>query len=322
VAFASPTLKARFTGDRRRTTIYNALVPTRTAAASKIEIIRAHNLAQIPWLVHGFSTRIGGFSQVYGGRSLNLGYTHDDSREAVERNRAAFLAAIGTADWPLLGVRQIHSDLIWPGEDHHPPAGDGLVTGTAGILLTVRTADCHPILLVDVRKRAVVTLHAGWRGTLRRIAEKGVGEMRRWFNSRPEDLRAAIGPGIHVCCYEVGEDVREQFQSQFTYSNALFTETKETDAIRERYPLLFLTARAPGHIEPMLPVKIRLDLVEANRRQLLAAGLRARHISASTLCTACRTDLLFSHRAERGKTGRMMAAIGILEPGRGAIATE
>jgi YfiH family protein len=288
-------------------------VRTRTAADSKIEIIRADNLAKTPWLVHGFSTRLGGYSAVYGGFSLNLGYTHNDSREAVKRNRAAFMTAMGTPDWPLLGVRQIHSDLIWRAEDQHPSAGDGLLSGTAGILLTVRTADCHPILLVDVKKRAVAALHAGWRGTLKRIAEKGVGEMRRWFGSRPEDLRAAIGPGIHVCCYEVGEEVREQFQAQFTYADTLFTETKETDAIRERYPLLFLTARAPGHIEPMLPVKIRLDLVEANRRQLLAAGMRAADISASGLCTGCRTDLLFSHRAEKGNTGRMIAAIGIFD---------
>lgn len=291
--------------------VYNGLVAKKAASRQKIQFLQAENLAAIPWLVHGFSTRAGGFSRIYGGNALNLGYTRDDSRAAVDRNRAALQKALGAPDWPLAMVHQVHSDLIWLEEREHPGVGDGLLTQTPGVLLSVRTADCHPILLVDVRKRAVGVLHAGWRGTLKRIAEKGVGEMRRWFGSRPEDLRAALGPGIHGCCYEVGEEVREQFHSQFDYADALFTETKESDPIRDRYPLLFLTARAPGHIEPCLPVKIRLDLVEANRRQLLAAGLRSRHIWASPLCTACHTDKLFSYRAENGKTGRMMALAGI-----------
>jgi YfiH family protein len=302
---------------------------------SSIQVLHADNL-DLPWLIHGFSTRLGGFSQAYGGHALNLGYTHDDSRDLVSRNRAAFFRALGAPGWPLVSVRQIHSDLIWPvtAAGPRPPefttaydaqratrngkretpfahAGDALLTATPGLLLSIRTADCLPILLADPRRRAVGIVHAGWRPTLRRIAEKAVGEMRRWFGSRPQDLRAAIGPGIHACCYEVGEEVREQFHSQFAYAGALFTETKDSDDIHARYPLLFLVQRAPGHIEPNLPVKIRLDLVDANRRQLLDAGLRPRHLSASPLCTACRTDLLFSHRAERGLTGRLMAVIAI-----------
>ena len=151
--------------------------------------------------------------------------------------------------------------------------------------------------------------HAGWRGTVKRIVEKGVGEMQRWFGTRPGDLRAAIGPGVHGCCYSVGPEVRTQFESQFEYGSKLFREVEESDPVREKYPLLFLTARAPGHSE--LPKKIFLDLVEANRRQLLAVGVAAKNISASPLCTSCRTDLLFSYRAEKGVTGRMMAAAGI-----------
>lgn len=285
----------------------------KTASRRKLQLLQAENLATIPWLVHGFSTRAGGFSKAYGGGALNLGDTREDSRNAVERNRAAFQKALGVPDWPLAMVHQVHSDLIWLEGHEHPGVGDGLLTQTPGVLLSVRTADCHPILLADIKKRAVGVLHAGWRGTLKRIAEKGVGEMRRWFGSRPEDLRAAVGPGIHGCCYEVGEEVRELFQSQFVYAGSLFTENKESDSIRDRYPLLFLTARAPGHIEPCLPVKIRLNLVEANRRQLLASGLRPRQIWASPLCTACHADLLFSYRAENGKTGRMMAVAGIAD---------
>jgi hypothetical protein len=133
--------------------------------------------------------------------------------------------------------------------------------------------------------------------------------MHRHFGSNPRDLKTAIGPGIHSCCYEVGPEVREQFESQFSYASKLFHEVEERDPVREKYPMLFLTARPPGH--SVLPKKIFLDLVEANRRQLLAAGVTARNIEGSSLCTNCRPDLLFSYRAEKGKTGRMMSVVGI-----------
>lgn len=186
-----------------------------------------------------------------------------------------------------------------------------MITATSGLLLGIQTADCFPVMLVDAKRRVVGVFHAGWRGTLKRIVEKGVGEMRRYFGSDPHDLKAAIGPGIHGCCYEVGEEVRNKFESQFSYAEKLFREAKESDPVREKYPLLFLTARAPGHGE--LPKKIFLDLVEANRQQLIAAGVPKKNIEASEFCTNCRTDLLFSYRAEKGKTGRMMAVVGVRE---------
>ena len=144
---------------------------------------------------------------------------------------------------------------------------------------------------------------------MKRIVEKGVGEMGRYFGTLPGDVKAAIGPGVHGCCYEVGTEVRDQFASQFAYAAELFRESKDSDPIRRKYPLLFLSARPPGHSD--LPKKIFLDLVEANRRQLLDAGVPATNIGASPLCTSCRTDLLFSHRKENGVTGRLMAVVGI-----------
>ncbi|HEV2717969.1 MAG TPA: polyphenol oxidase family protein, partial [Terriglobales bacterium] len=176
-------------------------------------------------------------------------------------------------------------------------------------VLAILTADCLPVILIDTKRGAVGVFHAGWRGTLKRIVEKGAGEMCRCFGTHARDIKAAIGPAIHSCCYEVGPEVRQQFESQFEYAAELFREVKESDPIREKYPLLFLSGRAPGHSE--LPRKIFLDLVEANRRQLLAAGVSVKNIGASALCTACHTDLLFSHRAERGMTGRLMAAVAI-----------
>jgi purine-nucleoside/S-methyl-5'-thioadenosine phosphorylase / adenosine deaminase len=289
-------------------------VPTLGRTKSQLNILQVGRLQQLPWLIHGFSTRVGGSSRCYGEGTLNLGFTKQDSTSAVERNRSAFLRELGVDDkhpWPLVTLRQVHSDVIHPvaGSPEHPLAGDGLITSEPKLLLAVQTADCLPVMMVDRKQRAVGVFHAGWRGTVKRIVEKGVGEMRRWFGSNARDLEAAIGPGVHNCCYTVGEEVREKFISQFEYGAKLFREVKESDPVREKYPLLFLTARAPGHSK--LPVNIFLDLVEANRRQLIDAGVPAKHIEASPLCTSCRTDLLFSHRAEKGVTGRMMGVVGV-----------
>jgi polyphenol oxidase len=289
-------------------------VRTRAPAKSKLTVLESSHLQELRWLTHGFSTRHGGHSRVYGGKALNLGFTERDSKLAVERNRAAFLKKVGargSRPWPLIVLRQVHSDLIHAitTAPQTQPVGDGLITATPGLLLAVQTADCLPVIVVDKKHRAVGVFHAGWRGTVNRIVEKGVGEMRRHFGSRPRDLAAAIGPGVHNCCYTVGEEVRDNYASQFAYAAELFHEVEESDPVREKYPMLFLTARAPGH--NTLPKKIFLNLVEANRRQLLEAGVPAKNIEASPLCTSCRTDLLFSHRAEKGVTGRMMAVAGI-----------
>ena len=288
---------------------------TNRVAKNKLQLLRSEKLGKLAWLVHAFSTRHGGVSRVYGGSTLNLGFTQQDSRSAVERNRELFLKALGAANgrksWPLVSLRQIHSDLIHRVDrmPEHPLAGDGMVTDTPALLLAVQTADCLPIILVDRKRRAVGVFHAGWRGTVKRIVEKGVGAMRKHFGSDPRNLVAAIGPGVQGCCYEVGEEVRTKFETQFAYASSLFREVKESDPVREKYPLLFLTARAPGHSE--LPVRLFLDLVEANRRQLLGAGVLAKNIDAAAPCTACHSELLFSFRAEKGVTGRMMAAVGV-----------
>ena len=309
-------------------------MPTRAPIHSKLTVLRAKHLSQLSWLVHGFSTRGGGSSRAYGKGELNLGFTKDDSRATVERNRAAFVRELGAvtgkrrksktapsrsinSPWPLVTLHQIHSDIIRCVDSvpdltrGEPLSGDGLITATPGLLLAIQTADCLPVILVDAKRHVVGVFHAGWRGTVQRIVEKGVGEMHRCFGSRPRDLKAAIGPGIQGCCYEVGEEVRTKFESQFDYGASVFREVKDSDPVREKYPLLFLTARAPGHGE--LPNKIFLDLVEANRQQLLAAGVPKKSIEASPLCTHCHPELLFSYRAEKGKTGRMMGVAGIRE---------
>jgi polyphenol oxidase len=284
--------------------------------SKSIAILQAQSLKRLPWLVHGFSTRQGGVSRCYGGGTLNLSLTQHDTKENVERNRALFIEAVGAnredgRPWPLVQLKQIHSSIVHlvTGASREPLAGDGLITATAGLLLAVKTADCVPVLVADVKRRVIGAFHAGWHGTVARVVEKGIGEMRRQFGSVPRDLRAVIGPSIRQCCYQIGSEVRAEFQSQFSYADELFEEVFDANAIYVRYPLLFLNQRAPGHGE--LGPEIHLDLVEANRRQLQDAGMREEQISVIEGCTACDSGRFFSHRAEFGQTGRMMAVIGI-----------
>lgn len=288
----------------------------KSTAGKRIDLLRASNLATQKWLVHGFSTRHGGVSSAYGKSALNLGFTEKDSRANVAENRRRFLGALSEGrvrvKRALVSLKQVHGDHIHHFESASTAqlTGDGAVTNVPGVVLSIQTADCLPVLLADPVNQAVGAFHAGWRGTLERIVQKGVGEMQRRFGTAPKDVIAAIGPGIHACCYKVGEEVREKFHTQFSYAAELFHEVSDSDPVHQKYPLLFLTARAPGHSE--LGPELHLDLVEANRRQLLDAGVLAKNIEASPLCTACRTDLLFSHRAEHGNTGRMLAAIEVL----------
>ena len=284
--------------------------------AASVEILHADSLSSIPWLVHGFSTREGGVSTCYGGKSLNLGLTSHDTRANVERNRALFLKAVGAVNkgknlLPVAQVRQVHSAVTHRVDEvtERAPAGDGMITNVSGLLLAIKTADCVPVLIADLKNRVVGAFHAGWRGTVARMVEKGVGEMRRQFGSVPSDLRAAIGPCIRKCCYSVGTEVRGEFESQFTYAGELFEEVFDSNAIHIKYPLLFMNQHAPGHGD--LGPEIHLDLVKANMHQLEEAGLPPEYISVVEGCTASDTKRFFSHRAEGGNTGRMFSVIGI-----------
>ena len=278
---------------------------------------------ELPWLIHGFSARPGGVTTIYSpdraAGELNLGFTASDTKRNVERNRRLFTESLThakpAAKKPrLTTLRQIHSSIIHEATPataalDAPPQADGLITDQPGILLAVQTADCIPILIVDPVNQVVAAFHAGWRGTVRRIVQNGVGLMRLRYGSDPAKLLAAIGPGIGPCCYAVGEEVVSEFTSQFAYAPKLFREVYDLDPIKEKYPMLFLTARAPGHSN--LGPQTHLDLWQANRRQLLDAGLKPKNIWLAEECTACSTDKYFSHRAERGFTGRLMSVVGL-----------
>jgi YfiH family protein len=231
-----------------------------------------------------------------------------DSRENVLANRRKFQSAVGASDFHLIPLKQIHSSILHPisAPPANPCIGDASATNRAGLLLAIQTADCVPILLVDPKKRAIAAIHAGWRGTQARITQKAVGRMQFQFDSKPSDLIAAIGPSIGPCCYEVAADFVTKFTAQFADAHEYFDEPRTGD---EPNPLQWLNMKPPGHQPP--PKNVRLDLRKANRAQLLAAGLHAQSIFVSDLCTACRTDLLFSHRREGPLSGRLMSVIGI-----------
>jgi polyphenol oxidase len=282
-------------------------------------ILEALPLAREKWLTHGFSTRTGGASHLADPYSrskqaeqvLNLGFSEWDERARVEQNRRRFQKALGAEAMPLVALSQIHSDIIHvvDAAPEQPLQGDALITASPGLLITVQAADCIPILLADPEHRVVAAIHAGWRGTLKRIAEKTVGRMRMLFGTRPEKIIAAVGPGIGRCCYEVGPEVAKEFGSQFENARDWFDGPYDALASGEDpNPLPWLTMMPPGHQPP--PPSVQLDLHAANRAILESAGVAAKNISVSDLCTSCRTDLLFSYRREK-ITGRLMAAIGI-----------
>jgi YfiH family protein len=291
----------------RRPTISS---PWSLRSAGGLQILELAAFKKLPWLVHGFSTRAGGASVLDSGeRVLNLGFTGWDRRENGSRNRRIFQSAIGGSDLILAPLKQIHSSIVrfFSEPPKEPCKGDASFTMSHGVLLGVQTADCVPILLVDPKKRAVAAIHAGWRGTLARVAEKTVGEMRAHCDSKPGDLLAALGPAIGRCCYEVGTDLVTEFTSQFADAGEYFDELRTGE---EPNPLQWLNMMPPGHQPP--PKNVRLDLRQASRSQLLAAGLREPNIFVSELCTACHPSLFFSYRKEAGRTGRLLSVAGIL----------
>jgi YfiH family protein len=203
----------------------------------------------------------------------------------VQINRVRFGAAIGAPGWPILKLKQVHSGIVVDMHDTSAAGnaieGDASVTGLQGVMLGVQTADCVPILIADSEAKAVAAIHAGWRGTAARIAKATVAALREKYGIDPKNLTAAIGPHIGVCCYEVGEEVVEAMNEPAVFNR------------RPEWP------------------KAHLNLGEANRRQLIDAGIPEPQIDSSSLCTRCREDLFHSFRRDGKRTGHMLSLIGM-----------
>jgi polyphenol oxidase len=228
------------------------------------------------------STRHGGVSQPpYA--SLNLGKSTDDHPDHVAENRRRFCAELGFGVADLAWSRQVHGPDIRVVDAPGGSEGyDALITDHAGILLSISVADCTPILVFDPQKRAIAAIHAGWRGTVAGIVERTLRRMGEQYGTRGADCYAYVGACISADEFEVGDEVAERFSPDFKKWNA------------ERG-------------------KFFVDLKQANAAQLRVAGLPSAHIEVSPHCTIRHNADFFSHRAERGTTGRMAAAIGFLE---------
>jgi polyphenol oxidase len=257
--------------------------------AGKIHYLESGAFSATGVAVQGFTTRHEGVSrQPY--NSLNLGCNTFDSPHNVQGNRSILARAFGATTHKMVTVSQVHGlDLLIidtpnPEYSHFQKLEcDGIVTNQPGVMIGVCVADCVPLLLLDPVKRVVAALHAGWKGTAGNMAKKGVYTMVEMFASEPADILAAIGPSIGGCCYEVDIPVMEAFTKSGSGLECFDRET------------------APG--------KWRLKLADANRQQLLQAGLPCTNIATSGLCVSCEHDLFFSYRRDKGETGRQMGFI-------------
>lgn len=244
-------------------------------------------------ITHAFSTRRGGVSNPPFS-SLNLSFNVGDDRESVRENRCRLLSDLEIGDRPLVKVRQVHGDEILLIDEEVAkrtafPGGllseskDALITARAGIILTVFVADCVPLLLFDRAKKVIAAVHAGWRSTAARLAEKVICRMEQDFGTRPEDCVVAIGPSIGICCYEVDEPVIQAFREGFAHWSQWATETE----------------KGTWH----------LDLSGANRALLLESGVLPDSIFSAGYCVSCHSELFYSHRRDGKRTGRMVGLI-------------
>lgn len=237
-------------------------------------------------VVHAFTTRTGGAS-TGPWAWLNLGRGSSDDPRTVAANRARVLEALGAGGWAHVETAQVHGDVVAvvgrADDGQVIPGADGLATAEPGVVLAVHAADCVPVLLADPRARVVAAVHAGWRGIAAGVAVQAVLVLADRFGSRPEDLRAALGPAILACHYEVDEPVVARLRRWPWWEDVL-------------------TPSRPGHW--------RMDLHGAVRRQLVDAGVPPAQVETLAWCTYEHPDLFYSYRRD-GTTGRQAALIAL-----------
>lgn len=246
---------------------------------------------------HLMSTRRGGVSEgdLW---SMNLSYARGDRKENVDENFRRIAQVLGCSMEDFVCSDQTHTTnirhvtaadrgkgVVRP-RDYHDV--DGLITDEPGIALATFYADCVPLLFVDPVRRAVGLSHSGWRGTVGEMGLHTVRAMEETFGCRPENMLAGIGPSICRDCYEVSADVAEEFRTLMGKEHMQRTGVKETDILYEKGGGKYL-----------------LDLWKANEAVCLAAGILREHISVTDICTCCNQELLFSHRASKGRRGNL-----------------
>jgi YfiH family protein len=262
--------------------------------AGTLPVYRFDQLNDDPELVHAVFTRLGGVSlPPYA--SLNLGHTVGDDPTAVSTNHNRVYEALGVGRSQIVTCHLTHSAdvLVVTAADSGQTVGQGdaMVTADTDVYLGMRFADCVPILLRDPVRRAIGLVHAGWRGTVKNVAQAAVQTMVDKLGCSPQAITAIIGPSIGRCCYQVGEEVIQAVEAAFS--------SQSTSGNGDNGAHLF--SRHNGRYA-------YFDLWEANRQQLAAAGVG--EVVMAGLCTACHADHFFSHRAEKGQTGRFGVVLG------------
>ena len=258
-------------------------------------------LSEIPFIRHGFSTKLGGVSNGMFS-TMNLGSEtspYVDEPSNIEENYRRMAKSIGFEVTSVVVSIQVHKTNIRVVNETDCGKGlfiprdydeiDGLITNKPNITLVTKYADCVPLYFVDPVKKAIGLTHSGWRGTVSKIGQITVEEMHKCFGSNPKDIIAVIGPSICADCYEISEEVALEFRKAFP---------SDQDGT-------ILKPKGNG--------KYRCDLWEANRSVLSEAGLTPEHIHSSGVCTSCNSDLLFSHRKTQGKRGSLAAFLTMIE---------
>lgn len=254
------------------------------------------NIEQTNLVNHGISTRLGGVSKKHLS-SMNLSFTRGDETKNVIENYKRITKALGVEYDSLVLSMQTHTTNIKVVTENDRGKGltkerdysdiDGFITNERGITLVTFYADCVPLFFVDPVNKVIGSSHSGWRGTVNKIGKKTVEKMQKYYGTKPEDIIAAIGPSICMDCYEVSEEVVEEFRKNFQIDEMNHMCHKNDNG------------------------KFQLDLWQANRYVLLEAGILNKNISVTNICTCCNPDLLFSHRASKGKRGNLAAFIGL-----------
>lgn len=250
-----------------------------------------NSLSEINFINHAFSTRLGGVSA---GEftSMNMAFNRGDNPESVTENYKRICKSAGFDFDSLTASAQDHNTFVRAVTSENKGVGiykprdlqsvDALITNEKGVTLVTYYADCTPLFFVDTKQKAIGLAHAGWRGTVGRIGEKVVNKMTELYGTNPADIVAAIGPAISVCCYEVDKPCADNFYALSDLDSSRFVFPKDNG-------------------------KYMIDLLETNRQILVAAGVKNENITVSDVCTNCNSELLWSHRATKGKRGTMSA---------------
>ena len=258
---------------------------------NSVPYLTYNSLSEIDFINHAFSTRLGGVSTDEF-TSMNLAFNRVDSPENVTENYKRFCKSAGFDYESLTASSQDHHTFVRAVTKENVGVGiykpkdiesvDALITNEPGVTLVTYYADCTPLFFVDTKQKAIGLAHAGWRGTVGRIGDNVVKKMQSLYCTDPSDIKAAIGPAISVCCYEVDKPCADNFLA-----------LDELDSTKFVFP------KGNG--------KFMIDLLETNRQILVHAGVKNENITVSDVCTNCNSELLWSHRATKGHRGTMSA---------------